>query len=70
MNPLTIGILVISFFSAIAIVLGFILFDMIKNGTTYSRKIPLPPKHLMPNQYRANQIEVIDAEIVVNKKNN
>jgi hypothetical protein len=45
MNPY--AIFVIISFSLTAIVLAFILFDMIKNGTTYGRQIPMPSKKLM-----------------------
>jgi hypothetical protein len=44
------AIFIISSFSAVVFVLGYILFDMIKNGTTYGRQIPMPPKHLKPKK--------------------
>ena len=45
MNPYAIFIIIS--FSLTAIVLAFILFDMIKTGKTYGRKIPMPSKKLM-----------------------
>ena len=42
----TIGLFIISSFTALVIFLGFILYDMIKTKNTYGRRIPLPPEHL------------------------
>ena len=49
MNPYAIFIIIS--FSMIVVVLSFIIFDMIKNGTTYGRQIPMPPKHLNPKYH-------------------
>ena len=51
MSALTIGILLISSFSAISIVLGIILFDSIKNKKPLGRQIPYPPEKLRPNAH-------------------
>jgi len=42
------GFTLIAIFIPIIIFSSIILYDMYKNGTSYSRKIPMPPPHLNP----------------------
>lgn len=54
MNAFVIGILAISFFSALAIVLIFILIDSIKNKRSLGRQIPMPPEKLRKHALNRN----------------
>jgi len=42
------GLTLIGMFIPIVMFCGFMLYDMMKNGTSYGRKIPMPPPHLKP----------------------